>query len=202
MKIKNLVLTLIISMMVMVAVALISGCATKSKAVVEEPKPVTEEKEAVVNEPVEEPKVVEEKVEKTVPEEKPDIKIVKKIEEVKQTTTYNYSVEFDSDSAVIRENYSTYVQEAIDFMEANPQAEIIKIIIEGRADSTGSKSHNYSLSGRRVNSVKKVLVEQLNVPMDLIETHSYGESRPLASNKTAAGRQKNRSVVVTISISY
>jgi outer membrane protein OmpA-like peptidoglycan-associated protein len=204
MKILKFALTAVVFLMVVFMI--ISGCATKSEtvkseAVIEEPEQAPEE--SVMEKAVEEEeKPAEEKVEAPVVEEEPDIKIVNKIEEGKKTTTYSYSVEFDSDSANIRVDYYQNVQEALDFMDANPDAEIIKIIIEGRADSTGSVSHNYALAERRLNSVKQVLVERLNVDPAIIETHNYGERKPIASNKTKAGRQRNRSAVVTILISF
>lgn len=200
MKILKLVLTLLVCMMVVFSI--ISGCATKSEAVIEEPEPGPKEKDVVEEEKIDEEEVVEEKVEETGVDKEPDIKIIDKTEAIKKTTTYSYRVEFDVDSAVIRGNYYTNLQEAIDFMAAHPEAEIIKIIIEGHTDSSGSESYNYALADRRVNSVKQVLIGQLNIDPEIIETHSFGESKPIARNKTEAGRQKNRSTVVTILISY
>ena len=197
MKMLKLSLTLIVCMMAVIMV--ISGCATKSKAVTEEPKPAPEE--AVKEEAPEKAEVAEEKVEEAVVEEEPDIQIVDKLEEVEKITTYKYSVEFDLDSAMIRGNYFKNVQEAIDFLEVNPDARIIKITIEGHTDNSGSASYNYALAQRRINSVKQVLIDQLNVDPEIIETRNYGESKPIASNKTEAGRQKNRAAVVTILIS-
>jgi OOP family OmpA-OmpF porin len=198
MKRLKLALTLLLCMMAVIMI--ISGCATKSESVIDEPETTPEE--TVKEEVAEEEQAVEEKVEETVAEEEPDIKIVDKIEEGVKTTTYSYNVEFDIDSARIRGNYFKNVQEAVDFLDANPDAEIIKITIEGHTDNTGSASYNYALAQRRVNSVKQVLVDQLNVDPDIIVTRSYGESKPLASNRTEAGRQKNRAAVVTIIISF
>lgn len=183
----------------LIVLIIISGCATKSEAVVEEPKEIPEEKEVVKEEKVEEEV---EKVEEVQVEEEPEIKIVDKTEETKEITTYNFRVEFDLGSAVIRQDYFSNVQQAIDFLKANPEAEIIKVLIEGRTDSSGSESYNYALAKRRANRVKQLLIDELDIDPEIIETHNFGESNPITSNKTEAGRQENRSASVTISLIY
>jgi len=167
--------------------------------VVEESKKIPEEKEVVKEEKVEE---VVEKVEEVQVEEEPEIIIVDKTEETKKITPYNFRVEFDLDSAVIRRDYYANVQEAIDFLKTNPKAEIVKVLIEGRTDSSGSESYNNALAKQRANRVKQLLIDELEIDPEIIETHSFGESNPITSNKTEAGRQKNRSAVVTISLIY
>jgi outer membrane protein OmpA-like peptidoglycan-associated protein len=197
MSIKKLIFVILFSLIISLLV--VSGCATKSEAVIDEPKEVPEEKGVVKEEKVEESV---EKVEEIQEEEEPDIKIVDKIEEGKKITTYSFRVEFDLDSDVIRRDYFGNVQEALDFLNANPNTEIVKVLIEGRADSSGSESHNYALARRRANRVKQLLMDELNIDSDIIETRSFGEGNPITSNKTEAGRQKNRSAVVTVSLNY
>ena len=68
--------------------------------------------------------------------------------------------------------------------------------IDGYTDSDGSDEHNQVLSEKRANSVKNFLVSQgVNAE---ITTKGYGESKPVASNDTAEGRQKNRRVEIII----
>ena len=183
----------------LIALMIVSGCATKSEAVIEETAETPEEAEVVKEEKVE---AEVEKMEEVEIEEEPDIKIVDKIEEVDKISTYKFSVEFDLDSDKIRRDYFGKVQEAIDFLKVNPNAEIIKVQIEGRADSSGSESHNYALSKRRANRVKQLLIDELNIDPKIIETRGFGENDPLKNNRTEAGRQKNRSALVIISLDY
>lgn len=68
--------------------------------------------------------------------------------------------------------------------------------IDGYTDSDGSDEHNQVLSEKRANSVKNFLVSQ-GVTAE-ITTKGYGESKPVASNDTAEGRQKNRRVEIII----
>ena len=68
--------------------------------------------------------------------------------------------------------------------------------IDGHTDSDGSDEYNQVLSEKRANSVKKFLVSQ-GVTAE-ITTKGYGESKPVASNDTAEGKQKNRRVEIII----
>ena len=68
--------------------------------------------------------------------------------------------------------------------------------IDGHTDSDGSDEYNQVLSEKRANSVKNFLVSQ-GVTAE-IRTKGYGESKPVASNDTAEGRQKNRRVEIII----
>ncbi|PUB83795.1 MAG: cell envelope biogenesis protein OmpA [gamma proteobacterium symbiont of Ctena orbiculata] len=71
------------------------------------------------------------------------------------------------------------------------------IEVAGHTDSTGSESHNQMLSQQRAQSVSNALVEN-GVEGVRIDTVGFGETRPTASNKTAAGRQQNRRVELTL----
>jgi OOP family OmpA-OmpF porin len=67
----------------------------------------------------------------------------------------------------------------------------------GHTDNVGSAERNMSLSKDRAESVKQYLVSQGANP-SRIEAVGYGASQPIATNKTAAGRQKNRRVEFTL----
>ena len=68
--------------------------------------------------------------------------------------------------------------------------------IDGHTDSDASDEYNQVLSEKRANSVKNFLVSQ-GVTAE-ITTKGYGESKPVASNDTAEGKQKNRRVEIII----
>ena len=67
------------------------------------------------------------------------------------------------------------------------------VIVEGHTDSSGKKSYNKELSIKRANSVKNYLLTQ-GVEKLRIEAIGYGESRPIASNKTKNGKRQNRRI--------
>jgi len=72
------------------------------------------------------------------------------------------------------------------------------VIIEGNTDNVGSESVNQALSEDRAESVKEYLVRE-GVDSSRIQTNGLGKSNPIANNRTAAGRQRNRRVEVIIS---
>lgn len=71
------------------------------------------------------------------------------------------------------------------------------IVIAGHTDDVGTEEHNQALSERRAASVGQYLASR-GVSGQRITTAGYGESQPIASNKTEAGRAQNRRVEVTL----
>jgi outer membrane protein OmpA-like peptidoglycan-associated protein len=74
----------------------------------------------------------------------------------------------------------------------------LTVEVEGHTDSVGNDSYNQALSDRRANSVRDYLVQQ-GIAANSIVSRGYGESKPLVSNDTAAGRQQNRRVELVLS---
>ena len=74
----------------------------------------------------------------------------------------------------------------------------LKLEIEGHTDSVGTDDYNQGLSERRAESVRAYLVEQRIAPQS-ITTKGFGEQQPVATNDTAAGRQRNRRVELVVS---
>jgi outer membrane protein OmpA-like peptidoglycan-associated protein len=74
----------------------------------------------------------------------------------------------------------------------------LRLNIEGHTDSVGSDEYNQQLSERRAESVRSYLV-QSGVPANTITAMGYGESKPVASNDTPSGRQRNRRVEMIVS---
>lgn len=69
--------------------------------------------------------------------------------------------------------------------------------IEGNTDSTGDAMYNMTLSEKRAQSVKNYLMRQ-GVMGDRMKVTGYGDTQPIASNDTAAGRAQNRRVEINI----
>jgi OOP family OmpA-OmpF porin len=70
----------------------------------------------------------------------------------------------------------------------------IKVWIDGHTDSKGSNKYNKTLSQKRVDSVKKHLVEKGGIAPERLEPRGMGEEVPIQDNKTADGRAANRRV--------
>jgi outer membrane protein OmpA-like peptidoglycan-associated protein len=97
---------------------------------------------------------------------------------------------FDTGMATLKPGAYSVVDRLAMVLKEDPQR---KVMIEGHTDSVGSDEYNQSLSERRAASVQSALFER-GVEASQISTVGKGESTPVASNDTAAGRQQNRRV--------
>ena len=70
--------------------------------------------------------------------------------------------------------------------------------VEGHTDSRGDEEYNMKLSFRRAESVKQWLVDREKLTHTKFQIDGWGESKPIASNDTDEGRQKNRRVEIII----
>jgi outer membrane protein OmpA-like peptidoglycan-associated protein len=106
-------------------------------------------------------------------------------------------VNFDFDKSTVRQADVADLQKAIDFVKKYPGYEIS---IEGHTDSKGTDKYNQSLSERRAAAVKEYLLKHgmIDTHKDNIMTKGYGESKPIADNKTEKGRFENRRVEILI----
>lgn len=103
------------------------------------------------------------------------------------------NLEFDLGKATIRsKSYATLNRVAALLMEKN-----FSLKLAGHTDNTGSAALNMRLSKDRAESVKAYLVSQ-GANASRIEATGYGMDQPIATNKTAAGRQQNRRVEFTL----
>jgi peptidoglycan-associated lipoprotein len=72
------------------------------------------------------------------------------------------------------------------------------IEIQGHTDNTGSAAYNEMLGQQRADTVRRYLAISAKLPLPRMSTISYGDTMPVAPNKTAAGRAQNRRVVVIV----
>lgn len=103
---------------------------------------------------------------------------------------------FDSGDAQIKpENFDLLakVEKAIDVF---PRSELT---IEGHTDSHGGDALNQKLSQDRAESVQQYMVNAMRIPTYRLIATGYGETRPVSSNETEAGRARNRRIDVVIS---
>ena len=70
------------------------------------------------------------------------------------------------------------------------------VFIDGHTDSTGAAAYNQQLSEQRAAAVKNRLVEKFNIPESRMTARGFGETQPVADNKTKEGRFQNRRVEV------
>jgi outer membrane protein OmpA-like peptidoglycan-associated protein len=103
-------------------------------------------------------------------------------------------LQFASGSAVLSTGAQGRLAPLASFLSKQPEA---RIQIAGHTDSQGAESYNQDLSARRAASVGAYLMST-GVAANRISTVGFGESMPISSNNTAAGRAINRRVEVTI----
>lgn len=97
---------------------------------------------------------------------------------------------FDFDKYNLRPDAVQALQAALPQLTKNKTK---RIEIAGHTDSVGTEEYNMGLGTRRANSVYDYLVQQ-GIDASRLRVKSYGESKPVADNKTKAGRAQNRRV--------
>jgi outer membrane protein OmpA-like peptidoglycan-associated protein len=98
---------------------------------------------------------------------------------------------FDVNSAVIRPESTPTLKDIATMLQDHPD---LRISIEGHTDSDGEDAFNHDLSERRAASVKSFLAETYGFDAARLHSAGFGESKPVAPNETAEGRQQNRRV--------
>ena len=88
------------------------------------------------------------------------------------------------------------IDELVAQLKAYPNGGYIEI--EGHTDNVGPKDTNYKIGLDRAEAVKRYLYESQQIPLHKINVISYGEEKPIAPNKTKAGRAQNRRVVIKV----
>ena len=100
-------------------------------------------------------------------------------------------VYFATDKTEILPKSFPVLRQVIAVLKANPQ--ITKVTIDGHTDSQGEDAYNLQLSQGRVDAVMKFLVEG-GIEATRLSATGFGETKPIATNDTDAGRAKNRRV--------
>ena len=102
---------------------------------------------------------------------------------------------FDSGASQIKPgnfNLLAKVEKAIDVF---PRSELT---IEGHTDSHGGDALNQKLSQERAESVHQYMINAMRIPTYRLIATGYGETRPVSSNETEAGRARNRRIDIVI----
>jgi len=167
--------------LLLIALAIAAGCATEPAQETPKPAPPPAVKPAPPPPPVarapEAPKPAPEKP-------KP----------VAEKVTFAADVLFDFDKAVIKPEGKSKLD---DISNKTKGVNLEVVIAIGHADSVGSDAYNQRLSIRRAESVKAYLVSK-GLQANRVYTEGKGEKQPVADNKTADGRAKNRRVEIEV----
>jgi outer membrane protein OmpA-like peptidoglycan-associated protein len=82
--------------------------------------------------------------------------------------------------------------------DPQPSAEERVYVVAGHTDSTGKPDYNYELGQRRAERVAGYLVSEKGIDPTHVHVVSYGDSKPIADNKTAEGRRGNRRIEILV----
>ncbi|MGN6525669.1 MAG: outer membrane protein OmpA [Burkholderiaceae bacterium] len=111
-----------------------------------------------------------------------------------EKVTYAADAFFDFDKSTLKPEAKEKLD---DLVEKTKQINLEVIIAVGHTDSVGKDAYNQKLSVRRAESIKTYLVSK-GMEANRVYTEGKGEKQPVASNKTAEGRAKNRRVEIEV----
>jgi OmpA-OmpF porin, OOP family len=169
----------------LVALALAAGCATEPPKPEAKPAPPPAPAPKPAPPPEPKPRAPEPEKPKPAPE---------KPKPVAEKVTFAADVLFDFDKAVIKPEGKSKLD---DISNKAKGVNLEVVIAIGHADSVGSDAYNQRLSVRRAESVKAYLASK-GIEANRVYTEGKGEKQPVADNKTADGRAKNRRVEIEV----
>lgn len=114
------------------------------------------------------------------------------IQKGKETVLNN--IFFDTDKYEIKEKSKPELNKVLSFLHENPE---IRIAINGHTDNVGTAAYNQTLSTNRAKAVYAYLVAA-GIDPGRLEYKGYGQTKPIASNDTEEGKQKNRRIAFEI----
>jgi outer membrane protein OmpA-like peptidoglycan-associated protein len=106
------------------------------------------------------------------------------------------AIQFETGKAVIKKTSFKLLDEVVKILNDYPD---YYMTIDGHTDDVGKDDRNLQLSKDRANSVKNYFVGK-GISEGRLVTNGFGESQPVAPNKTAAGRAKNRRVAMDLKL--
>ncbi|MDB4293221.1 OmpA family protein, partial [Maribacter sp.] len=112
----------------------------------------------------------------------------------KQLNQYAKTILFDTGKAALKTETVSVFVDIIKILNEYPTS---KFSVEGHTDSSGGEKTNQALSEKRANSVRDFLIAE-GIAADRLTAVGYGEARPIADNKTRAGRKENRRTEINL----
>ncbi len=106
------------------------------------------------------------------------------------------AIQFETGKAIIKKTSYKMLDEIVQILNDYPD---YYMTIDGHTDNVGNDASNLTLSLGRANAVKNYFVGK-GVTETRLQTNGFGETQPVAPNKTAAGRAKNRRVAMDLKL--
>ncbi len=99
-----------------------------------------------------------------------------------------HNIYFEFDKAYLRRESISTLDDIVRQLKRNPK---IKLEIQGHTDNIGTKEYNRKLSERRADAVMEYFIKN-GISPERLRSRGFGETKPIADNKTEEGRSKNR----------
>jgi len=114
---------------------------------------------------------------------------------LERTEEMTLKVNFASNSSNVSEDQYAEIDRVAKFLQKYGD---VSTVIEGHTDDRGAADYNQKLSQSRANAVRNVLIERYGIAASRITAQGFGESRPIQTNDTKAGRLANRRVIAVM----
>jgi len=111
-------------------------------------------------------------------------------EVIEQIAEIGQRIYFDTNKSTLKSESIPVLNEVLSILKKYPN---YKIRVQGHTDSDGREAHNLTLSRNRASTVAVFLISH-GIDRNRVSSEGYGESRPIATNNTAPGKQLNRRV--------
>jgi len=112
-----------------------------------------------------------------------------------RTEEMTLKINFPSNSNNVSEDQYAEIDKVASFMQKYADT---STVIEGHTDSRGAADYNQKLSQSRAFAVRNILIERYGIAASRVTAKGFGETRPIASNDTEAGRLANRRVIAVM----
>tara|TARA_Y100000389_G_scaffold167358_1_gene172525 strand:- start:3702 stop:5204 length:1503 start_codon:yes stop_codon:yes gene_type:complete len=106
-----------------------------------------------------------------------------------------FGLNFDSGTAKIKLSSIDLLNKVKKAIDIFPQSEVI---INGHTDSQGSIKNNQDISQERAEAIREYMIDKMQIPRHQLIALGYGETKPVSSNETEAGRSRNRRIDILI----
>lgn len=114
----------------------------------------------------------------------------------KQLNEFAKQIYFNFDKATVKSESLTVLDQVVEMLQKHADG-AFTVTIDGHTDNRGSDVYNQKLSEKRAAAVKDYLISK-GMPAEKLHSRGYGETRPIASNKTKEGRAQNRRTEIIV----
>ena len=114
---------------------------------------------------------------------------------LEEAVDVDLNVVFENNSAEIKSDSMTDVQRLADFMTEYKNT---SVVIEGHSSAAGSAKYNLTLSQKRADAVKDLLISKFNLETSRLSAKGFGETQLISKGDTAADHDVNRRVIAKI----